>query len=49
MVYLFDTSSFIVIGHYYPQQFPSFWDKFNQAVNAGTIISVRDSVQRIRQ
>ena len=42
MVYVFDTSSFIVIGHYYPKQFPSFWDKFNQAVDISKIISARE-------
>ena len=30
MAYVFDTSSFIVMGHYYPEQFPRFWEKFNQ-------------------
>lgn len=42
MVYVFDTSSFIVTGHYYPQQFPRFWEKFNFAVNQSKIISVRE-------
>ncbi len=42
MAYVFDTSSFIVIGHYYPEQFPRFWEKFNQAVETGKIISVRE-------
>ena len=42
MVYVFDTSSFSVIGNYYPEQFPTFWEKFNQAVTVGTIISVRE-------
>ena len=35
MAYVFDTNSFIVIGHYYPEQFPSFWEKFDQAVENG--------------
>ena len=42
MAYVFDTNCFIVIGHYYPEQFPSFWEKFNQAVENGNIISVRE-------
>ena len=42
MAYVFDTSSFIVIGHYYPERFPRFWEKFNQAVENGKIISVRE-------
>ena len=42
MAYVFDTSSFRVIGNYYPEQFPTFWEKFDQAATAGTIISVRE-------
>ena len=42
MVYVFDTNCFIVIGHYYPEQFPSFWEKFNQTVESDKIISVRE-------
>ncbi len=42
MIYVFDTSSFIVLGHYFPQRFPSFWEKFNNSVSEGKIISVRE-------
>ena len=42
MAYVFDTSNFSVLGNYYPKQFPSFWEKFDQTVTAGTIISVRE-------
>jgi hypothetical protein len=42
MIYVFDTSSFIVLGHYFPSQFPSFWDHFNTAVADGQILSVRE-------
>ena len=42
MAYIFDTNCFIVIGHYYPEQFPSFWGKIHQAVENGKIISVRE-------
>ena len=42
MAYVFNTSSFRVIGNYYPEQFPTFWEKFDQAATAGTIISVRE-------
>ncbi len=49
MTYVFDTSSFIVIGHYYPEQFPSFWDKFNQAADSGKIISVREVFRELDQ
>ena len=49
MAYVFDTNSFIVISHYYPQQFPSFWDKFNQAVEVEKIISVREVFRELDQ
>lgn len=42
MAYVFDNNSFRVLGNYYPKQFPTFWEKFNQAVIVGDIISVRE-------
>ena len=47
MTYVFDTNCFIVIGHYYPKQFPSFWEEFNQAVEVGKIISVREVLREL--
>ena len=47
MAYVFDTNCFIVIGHYYPEQFPSFWEEFNQAVEVGKIISVREVLREL--
>ena len=49
MAYVFDTNCFIVIGHYYPEQFPSFWNKFDQAVEIGKIISVREVFRELDQ
>jgi hypothetical protein len=42
MIYVFDTSSFIVLGHYFPTRFPSFWEKFDGCVSGGKILSVRE-------
>lgn len=42
MVYVFDTSSFRVLNHYFPQRFPSFWINFNTHTSSGKIISVRE-------
>jgi hypothetical protein len=42
MIYVFDTSSFIVIGHYFPTTFPTFWEQFDSAVNTGQILSARE-------
>ena len=42
MDYVFDTSSFIVIGHYFPDRFPSFWQHFDEAVSRRQILSTRE-------
>jgi hypothetical protein len=42
MIYVFDTNSLIVTSHYYPQQFHSFWENFDEAVESGQIISTRE-------
>ncbi len=42
MVYVFDTNSLRVLNNYYPQHFVTFWEKFNQYVQDGGIISVRE-------
>jgi len=42
MIYIFDTSSLIVTGHYFPERFPSFWKKFDAFVSNGNIVSVRE-------
>lgn len=42
MIYVFDTSAFIVISHYYPERFPTFWDRFEKYTNDGKIYSVRE-------
>ncbi len=42
MIYIFDTNSFIVLGHYFPDRFPSFWERFNAAIAEGDIVSVRE-------
>ena len=42
MAYVFDTNSFRVLGNYYPDQFPTFWRQFNQAVIDGKITSARE-------
>ncbi len=42
MTYVFDTNSFIVLGHYFPERFPSFWERFDELVSNGDIASVRE-------
>ena len=47
MVYVFDTSSFIVLSHYYKNQFPSLWKNIGSQVKANKIISVREVFNEI--
>ena len=47
MVYVFDTSSFIVLGHYYNDRFPSLWEKINHEIKSGKILSVKEVFNEI--
>ena len=47
MVYVFDTSSFIVLSHYYKDRFPSLWKKISSLVRAKKIISVKEVFNEI--
>src|ERR1044071_2619833 len=40
--YLFDSSSIRVFSNYYPDRFPSFWQRFDEAVADGRVLSVRE-------
>jgi hypothetical protein len=42
MVYVLDTISFIVLGHYFPDRFPSFWAQLNALADAERLISVSE-------
>jgi hypothetical protein len=48
MVYIFDTSSFIVLGHYFPQRFPTFWKNLEVSVTSGEILSVREVYKELK-
>jgi hypothetical protein len=47
VVYVFDTSSIIVLGHYFPDRFPTFWSNFEAAISAGNVVSVREVLKEI--
>ena len=49
MPFLFDTSSFRVLENYYPDRFPSFWDKFNELTSSGDVCSVREVYRELEQ
>ena len=43
MIYVFDSSPLIdLFRHYYPDQFPTLWQKFDTLISAQTILSVRE-------
>ena len=42
MIYILDTSSIIVCGHYFPSRFPTFWADFDALVQSGRLLSVRE-------
>ncbi len=42
MTYVFDTCSFIVLGHYFPERFPSLWNRLGELVRDDGVISVRE-------
>ena len=49
MPFVLDTSSFRVIGNYYPDRFPSFWQRFDELVASAEIISVREVHRELDQ
>ena len=43
MIYVFDSDALIILfKHFYLNRFPSLWEKFDQVVKEGKIISVRE-------
>jgi len=43
LIYVFDTNSLSnVLKYYYPDSFTSFWEKFDDMIKQGNIISVRE-------
>jgi len=47
MVYVFDTNSFRVLGHYFPQRFPTIWGNLNALIVEERLISVREVFNEI--
>jgi hypothetical protein len=40
--FIFDTSSFRVLGNYYPDRFPTFWKRFTESIAVGHVLSVKE-------
>lgn len=48
MKYVFDSDSLInLFRHYYPERFPTLWEKFNILVSEGQLTSVREVLNEI--
>ena len=48
MNYVFDSGSLIdLFRHYYPERFPTLWEKFDDLVSGGKLISVREVFNEI--
>ena len=48
MRYVFDSDSLIdLFRHYYPERFPTLWEKFDVLVSAGKLLSVREVFNEI--
>ncbi len=48
MKYVFDSNSLMnLFWHYYPERFPTLWEKFDALVSGGKLISVREVYNEI--
>lgn len=47
MVYIFDTNSFQVLSHYYPENFPTVWDNIELLIEEGRFISAREVLKEL--
>ena len=48
MIYVFDTNSLInIFKHYYPERFPSLWENFDDLIERGKIVSVKEVFNEI--
>ena len=48
MTYIFDTSSFRELFHFYPRRFPTLWQAFHTLVENEEILSVKEVLKEIR-
>lgn len=47
MIYVFDTSSFVVLKHFYPSRFPSVWSGLERLIDAKRLASVREVLNEL--
>ncbi|MBW7997452.1 MAG: DUF4411 family protein [Candidatus Glassbacteria bacterium] len=49
MIYVLDTGPLIdLFNHYYPDRFPSLWEKFESLVDSGHVVSVDEVLNEIQ-
>ena len=46
-MYIFDTTVFYILGHYYPSAFPTIWNRLNELVKDSNLLSVKEALQEI--
>lgn len=49
MIYVFDTSSFRVLRHYYPNSFPSVWAGLEDLIASGRLVSTREVLNELER
>lgn len=47
MIYVFDTSSFVVLKNFYPSRFPSVWSGMDRLIEAQRLVSVREVLKEL--
>jgi len=47
MIYVFDTSSFLVLKNFYPSRFPSVWSGMDHLIEAQRLVSVREVLNEL--
>lgn len=45
--YVVDTNSFRVFGNYYPDSFPTFWERIAELVSDGTLVSCTEVAKEL--
>lgn len=48
MIYVFDTSSILVLGNYYPTRFPTLWSLLDELVANGGVTSTREVMNELK-
>lgn len=48
MIYVVDTSSFVVLKNYYPGTFATLWGRINKLAADGTLVSVREVFRELQ-